>query len=254
MTRTGIPATTYADWFRRHAVSRGTAVAIVTPEGRITYDGIHRALHAIAYRLADAGIVRGQTVGLCMTNQILQCVMIAALNRMGCIVICLVRPLTAGVAIPLPGALNIDRILVEEPFAGVMPAGAIGVHLDWLRTARERVREWTEPGFSSPDDPVHIFTSSGTTGALKAVTCSTRDLEARILKRSIGILASDRTGRSLCQFGVRSTIGFQTIFSCLWAGGTIYLGFLGSKVPRVVAQERIARIEEIGRASCRERV
>jgi acyl-coenzyme A synthetase/AMP-(fatty) acid ligase len=45
------------------------------------------------------------------------------------------------------------------------------------------------------------------------------------------------------QFGLRSTIGFQTAFAMFWAGATAYLGYPDVLIPRVVARNKIERVE-----------
>jgi long-chain acyl-CoA synthetase len=237
------PAMYYADWLQRHAVTRGNSAAIVTPQGTLNYGGFYRALHAAAYRLSESGIEAGQTVGLCVLNPALHCVLLAALNRMGCVPTVLARPLKAGIAVPEPEGFAVDRVLVEQPFDGALPKGAVDVHFDWLKTPKQNVREWQSPGLRDGNAMAHIFTSSGTTGAVKAVAYSTRQLETRFFRRSIGILSTGHSGKVLCQFGLRSTIGYQTVFSTFWAGGTAYLGFPDAAVPALVARQGIQRIE-----------
>src|SRR5271156_568944 len=90
-----IPPMGYADWFRRHAATRPNFVAIATPRISLTYEQFHRALHRTAYRLAESNIEAGQVVGVCIKDQALHCVLIAALNRMGCVHTSLQRPLLA---------------------------------------------------------------------------------------------------------------------------------------------------------------
>src|SRR5438309_5926597 len=99
------PPTYYADWFQRHAVTRGNAVAVATPTGRLTYAGFYRALHVVAYRLSECGLKPGEIVGICVENQTLHCVLIVALNRMGCIPMTVGRPLKKGASITLPMGL-----------------------------------------------------------------------------------------------------------------------------------------------------
>ena len=169
--------------------------------------------------------------------------LIAALNRMGCVPLSLPRPLKADVAISLPQGLVVDRILVEQPFDGTSPAGSVDVDPDWLKTANDEVTEWQQPGLRDGDATAHIFTSSGTTSAFKAVGFSTRQLEARIFKRSIGVFGSGRTGKSMCQLGLRSQVGFNAVFSTLWVGGTVFLGWPDAAVPALVARNGIERVE-----------
>ena len=243
MASSGFPPTYYSDWFQRHAVTRGNAVAVATPAGKLTYAGFYRAVHAIAYRLAESGVRAGEIVGICVESQPLHCVLIVALNRMGCVPMTVGRPLDEGTPIILPEGLSIDRVLVEEPFSGVLPAGALRVHLDWLKTGNERPREWQAAGLLSGEALAHIFASSGTTGKMKAVGLSMRKIEQRLLKRSIGVLNTGRSGKTLTQFGLRSTIGFQVVFTTLWSGGTVFLGFPESAVASVIAGNGIERIE-----------
>jgi|SRR5579871_794836 len=233
----------YADWLARHAATRPSKVAVATPNGRMTYAGLYRALNAVAFRLTDAGIRRGETVAICALNPTLAIVLIASLNRMGAVPLVTNRPLKPGVPIQLPDGLAIDRILVEQPYKGEPAANAMEVHLDWLKIDPAVTRTFDGPGLADEHALAHIFTSSGTTGALKAIGFSTTELQARILKRSFGVFAGSRTSPLLCQFGLRSSIGYQAAFGSLWAGGTVYLGFADARVPQLVARQGIERIE-----------
>jgi acyl-coenzyme A synthetase/AMP-(fatty) acid ligase len=233
----------YADWFARHAATRPNRVAIATPQGRITYRDFHRALHATAFRLKECGIESGQTVAICALDPMLLCLLIASLNRVGCVPMVTNRPLRAGAAVQLPSGLRVDRILLEQPYQGEPVAGALDVHLDWLKVSAEETRVWSEPGLRDENARAHIFTSSGTTGTPKAVPRSTADIEAHLFKLNIGILATSRLANTAIQFGLRSAIGYQGAFATLWAGGTVFLGFPEVRIPALVARQAIERIE-----------
>ena len=238
-----IPPMHYADWLGRHAQTRPQMLAIVTPEARLSYLHLHRAIHAAAYRLAECGVESGQTVGLCMQTQALYCVMYAALNRMGCVSLSLPRPLLAGIEVPRVSNIAIDRIVLERPFAGVAPKGAIDVHNDWLEACNLDGPEWEGPGFRDGDDLAHIFTSSGTTGAPKAIGLSMRQVESRFLRQSIGLLAAARAERVISCFGVDTFAGWNgSVIGPLWSGGTIYLGWPPKTVPDLIAREKIQQI------------
>lgn len=243
-TGSSFPPMSYADWIRRHAITRSGIIAIATPLAKLSYGDFHRALHRSAYRFAESGIEAGQTVGICILNQALHCLVMAVLNRMGCVPVSLTKAGTGGSGVVIPDGLTVDRVIVEDPFQGTRPERAIGVDLEWLRgNDDEKIIEWNKPGLPDGDATSHIFTSSGTTGALKAVGYSTRQIEARIWKRSMGIFGVSRNGRALCQFGFRSTIGFSTVFQSLWSGGTIFLGYADSVIAPLIARHKIERIE-----------
>jgi acyl-coenzyme A synthetase/AMP-(fatty) acid ligase len=237
------PAMHYADWLGRHAATRPGIAALVTPDSRFTYAELHRALHAVAHRLVEAGIEPGQTVAICAANQILHCVLILALNRLGCVPVGLTRPLMEGVAIVLPRGVAVDRILVEQPFPGVAPEGCVNVDLDWLKTGKEKVVEWRKSGLPDGNAPAHIFSSSGTTGEPKSMALSTKQLEARFLKRTIGPFSLGLAESLICQFGLRSAPGLVVVLSAWWAGGTVYLGWPDSQIAGLVSRRRVRRIE-----------
>lgn len=238
-----VPPMHYADWFQRHAVTRPGTLAIATPTHRLTYAEFYRTLHAVANRLAESKIESGQTIALCILNQSLHCILIAALNRIGCVPISLPRPLKADIEISIPQGLFVDRVLVEQPFDGIAPAGSLNIDLDWMKTTNEKPIEWRGPGLRDGDATAHIFTSSGTTSVFKAIGLSARQLEARMLKRSFGVFASGRAGKSICQLGLRAAVGFNSVFSTFWAGGTIFLGWPDGMVPSLVARHGIDRLE-----------
>lgn len=243
MKRSSVPPTYYADWIKRHAAVKPAAVAIVTPKVRLTYDGLYRVLHRSAFRLVESGIEAGQTIALCLANPALHTVLVTALNRLGCATVTLPLPEHAGAEIELPAGIAIDCILLERPFAGATPSRTLDVHVDWLAPSGERVQEWTGPGLSDADMVAQFFTSSGTTGTPKAIALSTRQLEARTLKRSIGILGLARSGKTISFLGMRTQVGYSAIFATLFAGGTAYLGWAGEVALKLIAEARIDRIE-----------
>lgn len=224
-------------------MTRPAAIAIATPRIRLTYAHFNRALHATAFRLAECKIEPGQTVALCIRNAALHCVLIAALNRMGAVPFSLYRSASAEEDISVPENLRINHVLVEQPYKGGMPPQALGVDLEWLKIDGKSTGEWVGAGLRDRDATSHIFAASATTEPTKAVGLSTRQIEARLLKRSIGIFAAGRTGRTMSLFGLRTAIGFQTIFENFWAGGTIFTGWPERTIPQFIARNGIERLE-----------
>lgn len=229
----------FADWIARHAVTRPNVAAVVGPNTRLTYGEFHRAINVAARKLADMGVKRGETVALCIQTSPLQCVLIAALNRMG-VVSMSITP-AGKTPIKLPEAAAPAKTVVEEPVQGVAPEGALKVHASWLR--EDGGAPWDGEGFSDENDIVRIFLTSGTTGKVKAVGLSMRQIEARIFKYSIGQMADAGARAVLSQIGVRSSAGFRSVFATIWAGGTVYLGWPESAVPAAIARHAIEKID-----------
>jgi long-chain acyl-CoA synthetase len=230
-----IPPMHFADWFRRHASTRPESLAVVTPETRLTYLEFYRALLAVTHRLAESGIEEGQTVAVCIHNQALHCVLLAALNRLGAATI------SVALSTDMPDRLRVDRLLVEQPGTGVAPPGALSVGPDWLKIPNGPQATFDKPGFRDGDAIIRIIATSGTTGSAKAVGLSTRQSEPRFLKFCIGALAEGHSGKTLSQFGLRTAGGFRIAFETFWAGGTLFLGFAEPSVARLVARSAIGR-------------
>ena len=229
----------FADWFRRHALTRPNALAMATPARRLTYLQFHRALHASADRLARMGVAPGETVALCVRNPALHCVLIAALNRIGAVSISVAESTKADGPIEMPRSVHIDRTLVESAVNGVPPDGAHEAGLDWLDTPEGTKESRAADGFANLDDIVHILL---TPDARNAVGLSMRQLEDRLFAQSISILSEGRSARSLCLLPVRTAAGFRFAFESLWAGGTLLMGYQPGAAPGVIARAKTGRI------------
>jgi acyl-coenzyme A synthetase/AMP-(fatty) acid ligase len=237
------PAEYYSDWFGRHAITRPNVVAIAAPEAKLTYAEFHRALHRAAHRLAESGIERGQIIGVCVPNEALHFVLLAALNRMGCVTMGVRPPTSFDADIEFPQNVALDRILVEGPFTSALAKGALRVDRDWLDATKDSIPAWTGEGFLSSDSVSHIFASSGTTGADKAVALSSRMLQSWVQRHSFANYGEGYGGKVLVQFGFRTAIAHRAILGTFWAGGTAFLGWPAAAVPAHLAKNAITRIE-----------
>jgi acyl-CoA synthetase (AMP-forming)/AMP-acid ligase II len=231
----------FADWFQRHATTRPDALAIATPQIRLTYGEFYRALKSMVHRFAARGIKRGQTVGLCIADPALHCVAITALNRMGVVVLTLARP-RAKEPVKVPCGLLVDRILIETPYDGAAEPQALEVDLAWLTNTETKTAVWRGSGFGDRDALCHIFTSSGTTGMTKAIGLSMRQIEARVLRRGIGLLAEARAAGAMCCFGLGSAGGFNQAFSAFWEGGAIFLGWPADAIASAIARNNVGQL------------
>jgi len=237
-----MPPMHFADWVHRHAVARPTKAAIVTPRARLTYAEFYRAALTVARRLAECGIGHGQTIALCTQSHALLAVLLVALNRLGVVTLTRDAPPGPDESINVPDGVSIDRFVIEQPFTGRVPEGAICVDLEWLKQAEGEAPDLEAPGFRNPDEVSTIFTTSGTTGSLKAVGFSGRQLMARLLKYSIGLLGEGRSETTFSHFGLGTVPGFRIAFETFWAGGTLFLGWPTRSVPEVISRNRIVRM------------
>jgi len=238
MERSVVEPVHFAEWIARHALTRPDVPAIVAPQSRLTYAEFDRALNFAVGQLAEKGIARGDVVALCVYNAALHCVLVAALNRLGAASMSVTAGRDAPIA--LPESVAAAKVIIEEPFAGIAPDGALKANADWLK---ESGKPWKDPGFADENDVIRIFLTSGTTGKMKAVGLSTRQIEARVFKYSIGALGEGRSRAGLSAIGLRSSAGFRAVFSTFWSGGTIYIGWPERAIPAIVARNRIQRIE-----------
>jgi acyl-coenzyme A synthetase/AMP-(fatty) acid ligase len=236
-----MPPMHFVDWIQRHAVARPSVPAIVTPRARLTYSEFHRASISAVHRLNAYGIERGQKIVVSAQSHALLAVLLCAFNRLG--VAPLVRnvPTRPDERINVPSDFRVDKYVIEEPFNGVIPEGAVRVDLDWLKTTEEETASLGVQGFRAGDEITALFTTSGTTGAVKVFGLSCRQLEARLLK-TIGILGEGRSESTFSHFGLGTAPGFRIAFETFWAGGSLYLGWPTRSVPDVIARNHIVRM------------
>ena len=232
----------FADWLHRHAVTRPTKLAIVTPRIRLTYAQYYAAVMASARNLSELGISRGLTVCICVESHALHCVLIAALNRLGTASVSVAMPVERTGAIAAPDGVHVDRFVVEPGVRGLIPDGAVSADLSWLRPRRDKSAHLEFPGFTDPHATMRILTTSGTTGTVKAISHSSAQWEARNFHYIVGALGEARSGHSLSLFGLSTAGGFRMAFETLWSGGTFFLGWPVHTLAQVIAENKIERI------------
>ena len=234
------PPIHFAAWIWRHAVARPGWPAIVTPRVKLTYTELHLAALSTAHRLKECGVEPGQTIAICARSHALNCVLLIALNRLGAVSITLSEP-RDGHEVHVPEGVHVDRFVVETPFAGIMPENAVVADLEWLTPKERGISNKGLEGFRDENDIVIIFTTSGTTGTVKAVAFSSKQLETRVLRPATGVQGEWRSAPTFSRFGIGSSPGFRVALETLWAGGTLYTGWQGTTLSTVVSRNRIAR-------------
>lgn len=232
----------FADWFARHAAARSPALAVVTPDVKLTYAEFHGALLATAQRLKECGIERGQTVAVSVENPALLCVLLAALNRLGVATLSCNWPDDATHSVGMLDGVRVDGYVIEQPFPGVIPNGTVNVDPDWLKPAQGEAMDLDASGFRDGNEISAIFATSETRGVVRAVGLTSRQLEARILKHSIGRLGEGRSETTFSLFSLCTLSGFRIAFETFWAGGTLFLGWPSRLVPAILSRNRIFRM------------
>ena len=130
------------------------AVAVIAPEGELTYGELVAAAERGAARLMDGGLARGAVVGIEATQSTDTLLAALAVLRAGGVLLFLQHDLPAGRRAAVLDAAGPALVLDDPAVAGLCTPGA---------------PEQPVPALPGPDDPAYVFFTSGSTGVPKGV-------------------------------------------------------------------------------------
>ena len=198
-----LPAEGVHRLFEQWAARQPEAIAIATPEARVTY----RELDELAGRVAARVGARGKTVALLLPNGIDHVAAMLGVLKAGCAFVCLD-----------PGypAARIEQIVAE-----LGPALLIGSQ-DLRGLAEEPVRPAAEMEIiaNDPGDPVYIAYTSGSTGRPKGIVQTHGGFRYLVewFGRHFEIAPGKRVGQWI---SVGHDPCYVEVFSALCHGGTL---------------------------------
>lgn len=192
------------------------APAIVIPGGNapVSYGQLGGFIESVASVASDKGLVRGQTVALTMSDQLLHIAVMLGLARMGVVTV------SANLQ-QIPASLKLDAILSDAKDDRV----SIVVDQDWLTRA---VVQDSSPSPSTARDYCRLILSSGTTGDSKAIALRQEHVFRRVSRLQAAL--GGRLGlcsRIYSDVGVTTGIGFAVILHTLWKGSSLVVGKYG---------------------------
>jgi len=198
------PFGTLSELIRRHAAQRGSHLALVQDERRVTYAALDTAMDRMAAGLAARGTRPGDAVALCGSNSIDYAMLMLAALRMGAVP-ALVPPFATAEARAAMVADSGARLLFTDESMAAAPT-------DDARPAD------FEPAASHP---FNIIYSSGTTGSPKGIVqpCSMRWVH---MQRGPAY-DYDEDGITLVSTPLYSNTTLVSFYPALATGGTVVL-------------------------------
>jgi acyl-coenzyme A synthetase/AMP-(fatty) acid ligase len=207
-----------ADYIAFHALERPDAVALINRGRAITYAEFDRDLRKLTVVAAELGVPRGGSVAIGADDLYTQWLLLLAFERLGIATIS-VNPVETSGAIQ--SLSDIDLMLAEPHFPRLETGRHHVIARAWLEQAlaREGTSDHALPA-CSPEDPVRILRTSGTTGRPKRILHQRFLHDAWVTRWILMTGVSHRTGLLLTMsFSVNGMYACAT--ACLRAGGTV---------------------------------
>jgi fatty-acyl-CoA synthase len=242
-----------ASWLVAHARERGAAPAVCDAERALTYAALEQRVARAAGVLAAAGVGRGERVALLLGNRSATLEAVFAAARLGAIAV----PLNTRLAKPEIAELLDDcrpvLLLYEDALRAFADAActrarriaparlAVGGAPDAWEAALAAASPVAGIAAVSPEDPMILMYTSGTTGAPKGALLPHRKTLYNCKNAGVffGLTPADRV---LIVVPLFHSFGLQILaVPTLWAGGLVVLQprFEPSTVWRAVAEHRI---------------
>jgi amino acid adenylation domain-containing protein len=213
------PILTLHDLVARQADRTPDAVAVISGDTRTTYAELMTAGRSLAYRLADAGIRRGDIVAIAVTKDWRQ---IAAVLGV----------LSAGAAyVPLdfdaPTRRHVDIIAESGARALISTGGRSGSLggvrvIDVVTALGDDAPTRGELTAATPDDLAYVIYTSGSTGRPKGVAIEHRSAVNTVVDINMRFSISDKD-RVLAITPLTFDLSVYDIFGILTAGGAVVM-------------------------------
>lgn len=202
---------------RIHARLRPTREAIVDPRRSIDYRTLDAMVNSACFGLVDAGIKRGDFVGVGLSDTAEHIIILLAMARLGAVIVPIDHKWGKNEKLSVASQFNVAKILVDSD---IPERGApwLPVSENWFAPAD---REYRDPAVT-PESPLLLSLSSGTTGAPKGPCISHQQFENRFMVYwiNVGFTAYDRfVSATPLYFGA----GRGFMWSMLFCGGTVAL-------------------------------
>ena len=204
-----------AEYVAYHAAERPDAISIVVDGREITYSELDRDIRAMSWAMRGLGLSRGQSVAIKSEDAYVHWLLLLASERLG---VAAASFMDAGTKQDL--LASVDLVLTDAPSPiGRTPQHALTV--DWVAAALANEEAEATPA-PTPDDPVRIVSTSGTTGPSKRFLIRRRAQDARAAQW-IASFNISRSSRYLVSTPIAMRGTFDCGSACLRAGGTIVI-------------------------------
>ena len=199
-------------YLQYHAAQNSQRLAIVTPQGKLTYGALVSLVEGIAKRLNGLGVLSGARVELLVENDAGAFILSLALQRLGCI--CSIPFAKSQIGL-VPCEYYLDDHLVEGH-----PAKPLIITEDWFAFSAQRDAGSALPeGFASIHSLAVITSSTGTTGQPKTIGSTIEKLHHSIF---VGLHhPGQAAGKAPCLVAVKfgSLWGYRQMLTVLWSEG-----------------------------------
>ena len=206
-----------ADYIAFHATERPDAVALLTRGGAITYSAFRRDIDRFTRAVAELGVPRGGSVAVGCSDVYTHWLLLLACEQLGIAAVSALLGEATGTAALL---VDVDLVLADPQFPQVGARRHHAVTPEWLAHARSLEGDAGLPLTLSPDDPVRILRTSGTTGSAKQIR-HTRSLNDSWATRWIVMTGLTRHSRLLLTMPFVVNGMYACATACLRAGGTV---------------------------------
>ncbi len=219
----------FVDTLLYHARVEPERPAIVLVDRVVTYGMLARVLRAIETRIAQAGLAKGDLVGIRVGNPTRHLAMLIALQRSGLVSVALGEDASLTAALPLK-AIASERM--EPPRPGVKQ---FLITDDWFAGGADMAAP-RSPAFDENDECC-IMMSSGTTGRPKPVWLSPRVLEQWIYQLAMS-MAGGNFEIVMCGMSVTGAWGYAVALTALWGGKTLLLSDVARETLHMISLYR----------------
>src|SRR5689334_5578705 len=182
-----------ADYIAFHATSRPDAVALVDRGRAINFARFDRDLRTLTPAVSALGVPKGGSVAVGCDDLYTHWLLLLAFEELGIAAVSFYSLEGEGASLPLGG---VDLVLAEPHFIAFAGFRQYAITREWLRQSlnRDACLLGDRRAARSPEDPVRILRTSGTTGSPKRLVHS-RSLHEAWVARWIVMAGIDRRSR-----------------------------------------------------------
>lgn len=208
-----------ADYIAFHAAERPEAVALVDGARAITFATFDRDLRKLASAVSALGVTKGGSVAVGCDDLYTHWLLLLAFEHLGIATVSFHS--REGEALPFTLG-GVDLVLADPHFRALAGYRQHAITREWLTRSLGRDTGLSDERFParSPEDPVRILRTSGTTGTAKRLL-HPRSLHDAWVKRWITMTGLARRSRLLLTMPFTVNGVYACATACLRAGGTV---------------------------------
>ncbi|HKX09704.1 MAG TPA: long-chain fatty acid--CoA ligase [Stellaceae bacterium] len=209
-----------ADYIAFHATSRPDAVALVDRGRAINFATFDRDLRNLIPAVSALGVPKGGSVAVGCDDLYTHWLLLLAFEELGIAAVSFYSFEGEGASFTLGG---VDLVLTEPHFVALAGFRQHAITREWLSQSLSRDAGLPDDRHSarSPEDPVRILRTSGTTGSPKRLV-HPRSLHEAWVARWIVMAGIDRRSRLLLTMPFTVNGMYACATACLRAGGTVF--------------------------------